>query len=126
MLMNSIHERRANQEPGYRVVATIGRHLLPQVRDALGPIGPSSVQVCPADIWTGALELSYRGQRVRFDREAARIEIACTEHQVDRVVRTIEAILAIAGHSANAAGGVLVLSVSSAHEASPRALQATG
>lgn len=126
MSINTIPERSANQEPEYRVVATMGRHLLPRVRDALGAIRPSSVHVFAAEAWSGGLELAYRGQKVRFDREVARLEVACTRRQVDRVANAIEAILAEAGHSANAAGGVLAFCVSSTDEGSREALLATG
>jgi hypothetical protein len=108
----SIHNKRGSfthAYPGCRVVATIGGQLLPQLRDALAPLGLASVLVSSAVSWSDqGSELVYRGQRIIRDREVARVEISCAEQQVERILNAFDSVTGRKGAEPHAPGFVVV------------------
>ena len=91
------------------IVAIARNESLPDLRDALRAVEPLSVITSAAATWDGGRDLHYRGATFRGDAPVVRVEIACHERQVDRVLGAIREVFARARPSSGAAQHVMAL-----------------
>lgn len=111
--------------PSHMLVLSLSASLLPQLRETLAPLRPFSVCVCAATSWGSGSELSYRGQRVRFDAQVARVEITCAEPRLEAIMKALDPLLPRPSGQRSPAGTLLVFPLSYVLAPSAPAMQVT-
>ena len=105
--MSNVQTFQASGSDLCYVIATADSRLLPKLREALEPMHPRSIVVSAAVSWSDlGTGITYRGQSLRLDLQVARVEILCSERQVDAIVGVINKLLVPEGHADRAEGTV--------------------
>jgi nitrogen regulatory protein PII len=112
----------AAEDREYWVIAVLPEATLSDLRESLTDSGLRSVIVSNAvSLNAGGHEYAYRGNRFRSDKNVVRVDIACSERHVDRIVGALRLAITHGGSDPLSEGSVVAFPVSRAAEAVERA-----